>query len=301
VLLLIPSDSPPWALASFASLSHPVALLRTAGKISPAFLLRFPFILDPAEITRPEKKDDLVLVSCDYSWINWAKGKGLRAIWLNPEGLPCPAVHPLHDLEIRDPAELQKPLNFSLPDLAETLEILRGHGVPENVIKHSAAVAGVAHFLAQRLRARGIEIDPLLVHRGGLLHDLDKVSSLNEDTEHGVKAAEILANLGYPELGKIAEAHVLKPGRLPRSWPEKLVFLADKLVEGGEVVGLSSRLSALRERYPQFREQIAASKPFVRSLQNQILLALGLSEEELLQELKSLDLELPAEFQENAA
>ena len=270
-----------------------MALLRTTGNPPPSALLRFPFILEPAELPTIEKKDDLVLVSPDYGWIQWAKGKGFRAVWLNPQGLSCPSVHPLHDQEIRDPRELQTPLEFKLPDLAEALEILKREGVPENVVRHSLAVAGVAFFLAEKLREKGIDVDPLRVHRGGLLHDLDKISSLSEGGDHGERAAQILAELGYPKLGEIARAHVLRPGRFPRNWPEKIVFLADKLVEGEEVVGLEARLSALKERYPQFQAEISAGEAFVRTLENQVLTVLGLTEPELLSILRGRDLRLP--------
>jgi putative nucleotidyltransferase with HDIG domain len=293
VLILLPTDSPAWVFSACASVSSPVALLRTTGKPLPSALLRFPLILEPEELPVSEKKDDFVLVSPDYGWIRWAKGKGFRAVWLNPQGLGCPAVHPLHDREIREPRELQKPLEFELPDLEEALGILRREGVPENVVRHSLAVAGVAFFLAEKLREKGIDVDPLLVHRGGLLHDLDKIASLNEGGEHGERAAQILAELGYPELGEIARAHVLRPGRFPKNWPEKIVFLADKLVEGEEVVGLEARLSALKERYPQFHAEISAGEAFVRALGNQVLTVLGLTEPELLSILRGRDFRLP--------
>ena len=293
MLILLPTDSPAWVFSACASVSSPVALLRTTGKPLPSALLRFPLILEPEELPVPEKKDDFVLVSSDYGWIRWAKGKGFRAVWLNPQGLGCPAVHPLHDREIREPRELQKPLEFKLPDLEEALGILRREGVPENVVRHSLAVAGVAFFLAEKLREKGIDVDPLLVHRGGLLHDLDKIASLNEGGEHGERAAQILAELGYPELGEIARAHVLRPGRFPKNWPEKIVFLADKLVEGEKVVGLEARLSAIKERYPQFHAEISAGEAFVRALGNQVLTVLGLTEPELLSILRGRDFRLP--------
>lgn len=296
MLLLLPADSPSWALAASAEAPYPAALLRATGQVDPAFLLRFPLILEPTELTPPPKKDDLVLISPNYAWIKWAKERGFRAVWLNPARAKCPETHPWHDLEIHDLRDLQKPLLFYLPDIAESVSILRAHSVPENVVLHCAAVAGVAYFLAEKLREKGVAVDHLLAHRGGLLHDLDKVTTTNEEGGHGEKAAVILADLGYTALGEIARRHVLYPGRLPRTWEEKLVFLADKLVENLEVVGISARLAALRKRYPQAQEEIASCEPFVHALQNQVLLALEMSEEELLEELRKLPLNLPAEF-----
>ncbi len=285
LVLLAPSTSPASLLEMVARTAQPKALLR-AGRPEPSFLLCFPLILDPEEVPRPEKKDDVVLVSTDYGWIRWAKERGFRAVWANFEGERCSEIHPLHDLEIRQPEDLKKPWKFELPDLEESLGILRDHGVPQNVVEHSAVVAAVGFFLAERLREKGVPLDPLLVHRGGLLHDLDKIWSLKEGNDHGERAAEILEKLGYPELGEIAKRHVLRPERFPRTWEEKLVFLADKLVEGKEVVGLRRRLSALLRRYPGFRKEIQAGASFISSLQNEVLSLLGMSEAELLAELK---------------
>lgn len=294
-MLLAPSTSPPSLLEIVARIAQPRALLRT-GRPEPSFLLCFPLILDPEEIPRPEKKDDVVLVSSDYSWIRWAKGKGFRAVWANFEGRRCPEIHPLHDLEVRHPEDWKRAWEFELPDLEESLGILRDHKVPKNVVEHSATVAAVGFFLAERLREKSVPVDPLLVHRGGLLHDLDKIWSLKEGNDHGERAAEILEKLGYPKLGEIAKRHVLHPERLPRTWEEKLVFLADKLVEGKEVVGIRRRLSALLRRYPGFREEIRAGASFISSLQNEVLSALGLSESGLLAELKMCERGLPETF-----
>ncbi len=290
MLVLVPSDAPSELLKAVAAAAPTRALLRTPRLPAWPTLSRFPLTIPPEAV---EGGEDAVLLAQDYPWIRWAKERGLRAVWYNPAAAFCPEPHPLHDRELRDPGELTEAWEFPWPDLGECLRLLREQGVPPHVVEHSAAVAAVAHFLAERLRARGVDVDPLLVHRGGLLHDLDKIASLNDEGEHGPRAAEILASRGFPELGLIAQAHVLQPGRLPQSWPEKLVFLADKWVEGAQVVGLEARLAALRQRYPQFQEKIAQAEPFVRTLQNQVLLALGLTEAELLGELQKLSLSLP--------
>jgi len=85
-----------------------------------------------------------------------AKAAGLRAIWFNPAGAPCPTVHPVHDAEIRAMAALPAVLEQRwLPDIADALKILHSHGVPQNIVQHSLAVAAVAHRLALHLCAGG--------------------------------------------------------------------------------------------------------------------------------------------------
>ncbi len=235
---------------------------------------------------------EAVMVGDGYSAdIVGAKAAGLRAVWFNPAGSLCPLVHPTHDAEIRALAEVVRVLEGPfLPDITEALLILREHAVPGNVVRHSLAVAAVAHWIALRLRERGAKVDPLLVHRGGLLHDLDKVSS-ERPTDHGTETGRILRGSGWPALARIAERHVL--GTPPETWEEKLVHYADKIVEGDRVVGLVPRLAALSRRYPPERERIAAALPPLRSLEEEITAALRTSPDELRAELGRLDVALP--------
>ncbi len=220
-----------------------------------------------------------------------AKGAGLRAVWFNPRGGRPPLSHPVHDAEVRTLPELPRVLEGPfLPDLVETLALLRAHGVPENVVRHSLAVAGVAHHLALRLRERGVPVDPLLVHRGALLHDLDKLTS-EKPADHGVGAGRILRSRGWPALARIAERHVL--GAQPETWEEKVVHYADKVVEEDEVVGLEARVTCLSCRYSAEGEKMARALPGLLALEEGILGALGTGREELLAELGGLDPALP--------
>lgn len=224
-----------------------------------------------------------------------AKRAGLRAIWFNPAGARCPLAHPVHDAEIWALADLSATLGALgeplLPDVVECLKVLQEHSVPENIARHSLAVAGVAHHLAELLQAQGVAVDPLLSHRGGLLHDLDKVSS-DKPAEHGVKAGRVLRELGWPKLAAIAEEHVL--GAHPGTWEEKVVHYADKIVEEDAVVGLAVRVTALSCRYASEGDRIARALPRLLALEEEIMGNLSSSRDEILAELRGLDLRLPA-------
>ena len=168
-----------------------------------------------------------------------------------------------------------------LPDVAECLMLLAGQGTPLRVLRHSEAVATVAFRLATRLKERGEDVDPLLAHRGGLLHDLDKISSRLRGQPHGRLGAEILRRKGYPVLADIVEKHlitsVLDPTDRPATWEEKLVFYADKIVEDNEVVSVAERMAALRQRYPRYAETFHRSQPLVLELEAAICHKLGTS------------------------
>lgn len=216
-----------------------------------------------------------------------AKQVGLRAVWFNPAASPCPLTHPLHDAEVRKMSELPTALrDLHLPDVAECLALLADQDLPPHVVRHSQAVAAVAFRLATRLRESGEAVDPLLAHRGGLLHDLDKVSSRRLNQTHGRLGARILREKGYPELADIVERHlvftIFDPAERPATWEQKLVYYADKIVEGDRVVGVAGRMEGFRQRYPEYAAEFDRCRPSVLQLEAEICARLGVSPTTLL-------------------
>jgi len=210
-----------------------------------------------------------------------ARALGLRAVWLNPGRAPCPSPHPQYDAELQTMAELPAALaTMHLPGVAECMELLAGQDAPPPLVAHVQAVAAVAFRLAERLRGLGRKVDPLLAHRGGLVHDLGKVTARRLGRDHGELGAEILRAQGYPQLAGIAGRHlmftILEPTCAPATWEEKLVFYADKIVEGDRVVTLDERLQALCGRYPENAARMRACLPALRALEAEIAGALGI-------------------------
>jgi putative nucleotidyltransferase with HDIG domain len=223
-----------------------------------------------------------------------ASRAGLNSIWFNPEGSPCPQTQPQHEAEIRSMEDLPLVLEHTnLPTLAACLDYLRGEAAPPNLIEHCLGVAACAYWTASWMKKAGVFVDPLLAHRGGLLHDLDKITGREQGIPHGEWSSKLLHQWGYPLLAKIAESHVisriLNSARSPETWEEKVVFYTDKLVEGGGFVGLVARLQALKERYPGYAAQMNASKPLIESLEDEILEITGYSMEEYYNRLEALD------------
>lgn len=142
----------------------------------------------------------------------------------------------------------------SLPAREECIKIWDEHNVPENVRQHSFAVNRVAVFLAKKLREKGIRIDVELVDRASLLHDLDKIPTLNNG-EHGHLTRKILSEKGHGAVGEIALKHrfkaILDNGL--RTWEEKVVNYADKKCLEGEIVPLEKRFEYGRKRYASFK------------------------------------------------
>lgn len=139
-----------------------------------------------------------------------------------------------------------------LPSGQECAALLKKYGVPENVLRHSDAVRGVANFLAQRIAANGFRVDLECVEKAALLHDLAKVHCIKNNCRHAAEAERILSELEYPEFGKILRLHGLEEVLdFTDSTPleAKVLWYADKRVNHDKVVPMKERYDYLKEKY----------------------------------------------------
>ncbi len=173
----------------------------------------------------------------------------------------------------------------SIPSREQCLELLKKYNVPQNVIEHCKKVNEVAMFLARKIAERGEEVNLELVDAASLLHDLDKMEDIrNGGGRHGILSREILEKEEYSEVGKIAEKHTMhtiikEDGIL--TLEEKIVFYADKRVKHDKVVSLDERFKYLRERYPQYLENITRAEPLVKKLQKELMEKAGIRADEI--------------------
>ena len=241
--------------------------------------------------------DQLVMIGDDYrADILGAQLAGWNSLWFNPSGTTAPGLLPSHDAEVSRLEDLTAQLETPfMPGYAQCLAWLQEQQLPQNLLAHVHAVASAAYLLAVWLRAAGQPVDPLLAHRGGLLHDLAKLKAKERSPEqrigHAELAALMLEDRGEPLLAECARRHalfaILQPELAPRTWEEKLVYFADKLVEGSRVAGLDERILSLRQRYPSDSEKIAAMAPALYTLQDELCLALGFPAAELVRRIKT--------------
>lgn len=212
---------------------------------------------------------------------------GWLAVWFNPGGVTAPGLMPLHDIEISRleqlPAALAQP---RLPGWIQAQSWLTEQKAPASLQLHIQAVSAAAYQLSVWMRAAGESVNPLLAQRGAMLHDLAKVSTLHDKhTNHGEAAAHLLIERGQPALAEIARRHILTnlldPNLAPRTWEEKIVFLADKLMEGSHVVTLDQRINALSRRYSRFSAGIQACQAPLRSLQRELCARMRIPEAQL--------------------
>ncbi|MFX1253012.1 MAG: HD domain-containing protein [Promethearchaeota archaeon] len=171
-----------------------------------------------------------------------------------------------------------------LPSFEEIEQWFKQFRLPKRVIDHCALVCRVSLFLGKKLQEKGQTINLELLEKGALLHDLDKIVSLERKQGHGEIAAQFLSEQGMKEVALIAYRHRID--RLgtedePATWCEKIVFYADKICQNSTVTSLKNRLEDLIRRYPEYRESFYEKKPLILALEKEIFNYLDFSPKEL--------------------
>jgi putative nucleotidyltransferase with HDIG domain len=222
-----------------------------------------------------------------------ALSAGWHAIWLNPGSTAFPGLLPLQDGDVTNLAELPAALSSLVPPYQICLHWLLEEGSPHNVLTHVQTVAASAYRMALWMRARGGNVNPLLAHRGGLLHDLAKAASFQSDhhsEDHGEMAARLLLRHNQPEIAEIARRHLLfRPlddDSRPETPEQKLVYFMDKLVEGSHLVTLEERLDHLRQRYQLDPEKLEAVMPYLYSMRAELCAQAGFPPDEMIPRLR---------------
>ncbi|MEK7543721.1 MAG: HD domain-containing protein [Patescibacteria group bacterium] len=143
--------------------------------------------------------------------------------------------------------------------------------LPEKKRQHVMLVARVAEFLARQIdKATNQQINQSLLQASALLHDIDKNVEKLPGERHPDAGVRILREEGMGEVAEIVKTHsvhaILDPAIIPKTWEEKLLFLADKMVKQ-EVIGVDARfaqwdaedlpaseIAMLRRAYPNVKE-----------------------------------------------
>ncbi len=240
-----------------------------------------------------QSRESLVMIGDEFAAdISGASQAGWRSIWLNPLKKAAPGLLPLQDQELLSMSELPEVLRQPrLPDVPTCIRWLLGQNATANLLTHVQMVANAAYQMAVWLRQAGVMVNPVLAHRGGLLHDLAKLTAKGSPVNHGEMAGQLLDTYNEPVLANIARRHLLfnlleDPTLHPHTWEEKLVYYADKLVESGQIVSVDVRMQALRQRYGMSGEMLEPLMPLLHQIEAEIRQPLGWDSVEFIQQLK---------------
>ncbi len=153
---------------------------------------------------------------------------------------------------------------------------------------HVEEVTKLAKYLAKKIKnhppAGGseIKINESLLEAAGLLHDIDKNIPKFKDEQHPDTVVRVLKELGFNEVAEVVAKHslhsILDPENAPRTWEEKLLYLADKMTKY-EVIGVDHRFKLwYAEKLPPEAVKILdASYPKVKELEKEILTLAGVT------------------------
>jgi molybdenum cofactor cytidylyltransferase len=194
------------------------------------------------------------LVPCSLTPVikEWRAEGGLKAI-----------LHAREDLAVEvKGADSNILLDVDIPeDYTKLLERFKTYDIPTNeecseilttICKvdperrqHCAKVSEVAVIIGSRLLASGNKLDVELVRVAALLHDIAKGQH-----KHDITGGKILREMGFNKVGEIVAVHSdLAGGDTSLSLEAKVVYLADKLVQGENLVSIEDRYRSSGRRF----------------------------------------------------
>jgi len=217
---------------------------------------------------------------------------GMRSIWLNRDHSSI-NVPPSFDGEIihfgQWETTYQRIQSGQIPSMKQVKNLFLAYPPSSGLYRHVQQVGLTAYFLGQMILLHGEDVSPILAHRAGLLHDIDKRVYKESGIPHGEYGARILESAGMTDIAGIVRRHqvfsVLNPATAPITWEQILVYLADKYIEKDRFVGLEERFSHFRKRYPDSPQLFEQSLPLATELENRILSILSMKRENLYVEL----------------
>jgi len=186
--------------------------------------------------------------------------------------VPVPDANIL--LDMNTPSDYESALTRwsrrQIPTMAECESILKDiMGVSAYVDAHCRVVADVAGRIADALAGAGYPVDRERVVAAGLLHDMAK-----GHPQHDRQAAEMLSDMGFGAVAPLVACHTdirFSPDSPPND--AEILYLADKCVQGAEVVDPYHRYCVAMARYghdPEARPKIEKRLADAQAIQKKI-------------------------------
>lgn len=151
------------------------------------------------------------------------------------------------------------------------------YDLPENKRIHVTLVAKVADYLATRMNEVAKQrINFSILHAAALLHDIDKNILKLPGEKHPDAGVRILKDEGCVDLLPLVISHplhaILDSTISPKTWEEKILYLADKMVKY-EIITVDKRFDLWRaEELPEEgRALLEKAYPYVKQLETEIL------------------------------
>jgi hypothetical protein len=156
---------------------------------------------------------------------------------------------------------------------------------PDWLVTHSRVVGRIATAFVAARRPGAEVIDEKAVVLAAYLHDIGRSPLLAGDPrDHNILSALVLAAEGLPRCVEAARRHaiytVLDPALAPRTFAEKLVYVADR--RGGQTVEpLEERARHTALRNPKYAAEIERAVPIAKELEREVFTHLTFAPEDL--------------------
>lgn len=174
-----------------------------------------------------------------------------------------------------------------IPSQNRCFELLKKYNFPASKLCHVTLVSDVAKFLGVKLKKKKpkLKINVSLLVAAGLLHDIDKNIPRLFGERHPVSGARILKEEGYDEVADVVLKHdieaFLDPERHPKTWEEKVLALADKMVKD-EIITVDARYKLwYDENFPGQKEILDATYPYLKNLEKEVFTIIKMRPEEV--------------------
>lgn len=189
----------------------------------------------------------------------WSGEGGLRGLLARHEKRACVLEVPDQGVVIdMDTPEDYELLNIMAEreDIPSEQECLAFHGLfdsPQQVRDHCRVVEQVVVALAENLKSF-CPVDIPMLRTAALVHDMARTIP-----EHAEEAARTLEAWDFPELADLVGYHMDLPEDEPPLSGRSLLYLADKMVAGVNVVGLQRKRRIVVEKFESDPQVLAAA------------------------------------------
>ena len=170
-----------------------------------------------------------------------------------------------------------------IPTEDQAKKVWEKYQLPENKRQHVALVAKVAKFLATQLKIKtsGFIIDEQLLTAAAFLHDIDKNAPKLPGEQHPDTAVRILKEEGMVEVAQLVATHplhaIFDPSITPKTWEEKILYLADKMVKY-EIITVDARFKLWNDEHlpADAQDILDRAYPKVKELEKEIFDLIGI-------------------------
>lgn len=192
--------------------------------------------------------------------LNFTGDGGLKAALTSESGdaldILVPDSNILFDIDTEEDYQelLERRQRLDVPTDAERRVIMNDIcKAPPQVIRHCQKVSEVALLIGQWLKQAGQPVDLELIQAAAELHDLAR-----EYPDHESEGARILRGMGFDKIADIVAVHMELPERADDvALNGKIVFLADKLVHGEDLISIEERYGSASLAYGKTPDVIA--------------------------------------------